>query len=160
MRPFVFTLVAAIALATPFVAGAAQPASVTIHALEFFPASGGGTASFVATGGIFGSGTSGTQDSTFGFPGSANSQLHRTALGVNGVDVNTTAQGTLTWAFGARCKFVSASQAVCAGTWHVIDATGAYAGAQGEGTLSDVLTFDSFGNATGDDTFAGRIHIQ
>jgi len=160
MRSFVFTLAAVAALGVPLAAGAAQPSQVTIHAIELFPASGGGTASFVATGGIFGSGTSGTQESTFRFPGSANSQLHRTALAVNGVDVNTTADGTLSWAFSARCKFVSASQAVCPGTWHVIGATGAYAGAQGEGTLSDVLTFDAFGNATGDDTFAGRIHIQ
>ena len=77
----------------------------------------------------------------------------------DGVDVNTTADGTFTWAFSGHCSFVSESQAVCSGVWHITGATGAYAGAQGEGTLSDVLTFDALGNATGDDTFTGRIQI-
>jgi hypothetical protein len=149
----------AVAAVCPFAASAAGPAPVTIHNIEFFPASGGATATFVATGGVFGAGTSGTQDSTFRFPGSLNSLAHRAAAVVNGVDVNTTAVGTFTWAFSGHCFFVSAIQAVCSGTWHITGATGAYAGAKGEGTLYDVLTFDAFGNATGDDTFTGRIQI-
>ena len=154
------TLVAiAVAATCTSAAAAAGPAAVTIHNTEVFPASGGATATFVATGGVFGAGTSGTQESTFRFPGSLNSAAHRHASVVNGVDVNTTADGTFTWAFSGHCSFVSESQAVCSGRWHITGATGAYAGAQGEGTLSDVLTFDAFGNATGDDTFTGRIQI-
>jgi hypothetical protein len=154
------TAVSALAVLYPLAATAGGPAAVTIHSTEFFPASGGATATFVATGGVFGSGTSGTQDSTFAFAGSRAGQLHRAAAVVHGVDVNMTAAGTFTWAFSAHCSFISATQALCGGTWHIVDGSGAYAGAQGEGTLSDLLTFDELGNATGDDTFTGRIQIK
>ena len=134
---------------------AAGPARITIHGTEFFPADGGpGSITFVAVGGAFGSGTNGTGVIVTGAPAGQSPRAF------HGVDMFTTASGTLTFSFRLNCTAPTATTAQCSGTWHIIDSSGAYAGSQGGGSVSDFFVTDQAGNTTGDDTWTGEIQLH
>jgi hypothetical protein len=142
-------VVAAIVTAVAGPAGAAGGAqAVSVTANEDFALG----STFTASGGIFGSGTEGVFFSTFEAQpiGETSRQITR------GEDTLISTEGTITWSFVARC--VAAFPAVtCDGSWHVTEATGAYAGAHGAGTLHGELNLLGGIAGTGTDTFTGRI---
>jgi len=130
------------------------PATVTIHGTEFFPADGGpGSITFVAAGGPFGSGTSGTGEILSSAP------VGKSQTAFRGVDRFTTASGTLTFRWRLDCAVPTPTAQECRGRWHIVDSSGSYAGAQGGGSVFDVFTTDAVGNTTGDDTWSGKIRL-
>src|SRR5256885_13346039 len=92
------------------------PATVTIHGTEFFPADGGpGSITFVAVGGPFGSGTSGT--------GEIVTSVATSPTTFRGVDRFTTATGTFSFRWRLDCVEPTPTTAQCGGRWHIIDST-------------------------------------
>jgi len=159
-------LVLGLALTAVFVtsAGAASPEAVTITAAELFPANGTPTISIQASGGIFGAGISGTGATEQVIVGSGSAYLHRRAVQYHGVDVYTTADGSITFNWQFNCKYTSTTDSTCSGPWHITDATGDYAGAQGGGTAIDLCvdhyTGDTYTHTTCDDTLTGKVQAS
>jgi hypothetical protein len=142
---------------------AATPEPVTITADEFFGASGDTVITLEATGGVFGTGSSGTGESFQQTKGSVNAGSHRLPLVIHGVDVYTFGAGAITFKWQFNCVYSSATDAVCSGPWHITGGTGAYEGAQGGGTAVD-LCVDEYNGPGGtysatvcSDTLTGKI---
>jgi hypothetical protein len=159
--------VAVSALATG--AGAASPQQVTIYATEFFAANGDQQITIEATGGVFGTVSSGTGQSYMQATGSLTSSSHRRAAEYHGVDVYTTtsgdAQGAITFKWQFTCMYTSDIHSVCSGPWHITDGSGDYEAAAGGGTAIDQC--DDEYNGAGDtysgtrcsDTLTGKIQV-
>ena len=116
----------------------------------------------VASGGVFGSGTTGTAVITDGVPGFI-------ACGQtfcdNGQDVYTLSKGTITrtWSVvmqGIDMTATSASTYTFSGTWRIPSGTGAYSGAQGSGKVNGVCLLDVSGNSVCQQTTTGRMQIE
>jgi hypothetical protein len=152
-----------LALATS--AGAAAPESVTIHADEFFPASGAATITIEAAGGLFGTSIPGTGETQQYTTGSATSLNHRSAAEYHGVDVYRTAQGAITFKWQFTCMYTSDIHSVCSGPWHITDGSGDYEGAQGGGTAVDQCDDEyngaggAYSGTTCSDTLVGKIQV-
>jgi hypothetical protein len=126
-----------------------------MHGIEFFPADGGpGSITFVAVGGPFGSGINGTGVIVSSAPVGSSQQAFQ------GVDMFTTASGTLTFSFRLFCTAPTAPTSQCRGTWHIFDSSGSYAGAQGGGSVADFFFTDQAGNTTGNDTWIGKVQLD
>jgi hypothetical protein len=135
---------------------------VTIHADELFPASGTPTIVIQAQGGIFGEDViSGVGQTEQVLLGSETSNLHRVAAQYHGVDVYTTADGSITFKWQFTCMYTSDVDSLCQGPWHITGADGAYTGSQGGGTAIDECvdhyTGDTYTSTTCSDTLTGKI---
>jgi hypothetical protein len=120
-----------------------------------------------ATGGVFGTGSSGTGQSYMQATGSLTSSSHRRAAEYHGVDVYTTtsgdAQGAITFKWQFTCMYSTAVDSVCSGPWHITGGSGAYEGAQGGGTAVDQCVDDYSGTEYIDtrcsDILTGKIQV-
>jgi hypothetical protein len=142
-----------ITAAFPLAAAGAQPEATTMHFLENYGSSPATGTLVLASGGIFGAGTSGT------FVTPCRPFNGRVAV-FHCVDTTTTPDGTFSFAINVHYRDISDTQSIGEGTWHIVDGTGAYAGAQGEGTFTDIITFPAVGDPTGESFWTGRTHFQ
>jgi hypothetical protein len=147
-----FMTAAALVVAAAVVAGSAAAAGgraglVTVVAHESLFT---GTASFEASGGIFGAGTTGT------FQANVTQQpITGTSWVITrGTDTLTSSTGSVTWSLIGLCQTAAFPVIDCNGLWSVSSATGAYAGARGAGTFHGVL---NLATGVGTDTFKGVI---
>jgi hypothetical protein len=144
---------------------AATPKSVTITADEFFGATGDTVIALEATGGMFGTLSTGTGESFQQTKGSVTSTGHRVPLVIHGVDVYTFGAGAITFNWQFNCMYTSPTEAVCSGPWHITSGTGAYEGARGGGTAIDLCVdhYDgpdgAYSATTCSDTLTGKIQV-
>jgi len=142
---------------------AATPEPVTITADEFFGASGDTVITLEATGGVFGTSSTGTGESFQQTKGSVTSSSHRVPLVIHGVDVYTFGAGSITFNWQFNCVYSSDTDSVCSGPWRITSGTGAYEGAQGGGTAIDLCVdhYDgpdgAYSATTCSDTLTGKI---
>jgi hypothetical protein len=172
MRRRVLLLGAIASLATAGsapLAGATPPQGVTITIAETFHT----TAPFVtgditASGGVFGSGTTGTLAS-LGFKPVAFAVKFppRDHLFVyTAEDEYTFAGGTFRIDFEASCNLVSIdfeteqTVANCSGSWQVNGGTGSYSRLKGTGTFTETQELNFSQAGTGSITLVGKMHVD
>jgi hypothetical protein len=141
----------AVAALFPLSAAAVKPEATTMHLLPQIPGDSPPYGTLDASGGIFGDGVTGT----FVTPCRYNRGTFHC------VNTTTTTNGsTFSFAEQGFCREpLSATQVFCEGTWHLVDGTGDYVGAQGEGTFTAILTFPEDGQAFGESWWTGRTHF-
>jgi hypothetical protein len=143
-----------LAAVLPLSAAAVRPEVTTMHLLPQLPSDGSPAyGTLDASGGVFGDGVNGTFVAPCRF----------TSGGSFCVNTTTTPNGTFSFAEHARCRLLTATQLAtelfCEGTWHLVDGTGDYTGAQGGGTFTAILTFPEAGDAFGESWWTGRTHF-
>jgi hypothetical protein len=155
-------------------AAATPPQAVTITIDETFyapPAVPAVTGDITASGGVFGSETSGTLASVafkpVAFPGRGVPYPFPDHVFVyTATDEYTFAGGTFEIKFEASCNLTSidfetgATVAACAGNWQVNGGTDSYARLRGTGTFTETQSLDAAGAGTGSITLTGRMHAD
>ncbi len=137
---------------------------ITIRESAFYPSNFNpalAEAVAVASGGVFGAGTTGTTVITDGVPGFSPC---RQTFCDNGQDVYTFSKGTITrtWRVvmqGIDMTATTATTFTFSGTWRIPSGTGAYAGAEGSGKVSGVCLADVSGNSVCQETSTGQMQI-
>ncbi len=157
-------------LASP-AAAASPPQPVTITIDETFyapPVVPAVTGNITASGGVFGSETTGTLASVafkpVAFPGRGVPYPFPDHVFVyTATDQYTFAGGTFQIKFEASCNLTSvdfetgASVMACAGNWQVNGGTDSYARLKGTGTFTETQNLDYAGAGTGSITLTGKI---
>ncbi len=156
----VVVLAGIVALLSISAASAADQSKITIRESAFYPSNFGtapAEAVAVASGGVFGAGTTGTTVITDGVPGfSACGQTFCD----NGQEVYTFPRGTITVTWQVVMQATSAYTFTFMGTWRIASGTGAYAGAQGSGKVAGPCLADVSGNSVCLETRTGQMQIE
>jgi hypothetical protein len=158
-------VVAALSVAIPL-AGATPPEPISVALEETFTGSGV-VGTFEASGGVFGSSTSGTMESVSYKPGgfSIPSKDHFNVF--TATDQYTTSFGSFLVAFEGSCAVLEIdldtldATLACAGNWQVNGGTGDYARLKGTGTFDEVQNINLL-DLTGDGTLelSGQMHTD
>jgi hypothetical protein len=154
---------AAFATLTP-VATATPPEAVSMTIVETFNPTIG---TFAASGGIFGSQTTGTSTGVYFRVDSFSFRSPDHFIVFSAANLVTTGAGSFTIVFEASCQFdtfdpaTGDGTAVCAGNWLVNGGTGAYEQLQGTGTFAEPETTNVYNNTGGGtNTLVGRLHVR
>jgi hypothetical protein len=159
-------LVAATAAFATFipVATATSPGAVSMTIVETFNPTIG---TLTASGGIFGSQTTGTSTGVFFRVDSFSFRTPEHFIVFSAANLVTTDAGSFLVVFEASCQFITFDPetgdgtAVCSGNWQVNGGTGAYERLQGTGTFTEPETTNVNNNTGGGtNTLVGQLHLR
>jgi hypothetical protein len=145
-------------------ATAASPDSVSMTIVETFNPTIG---TFTASGGIFGSQTTGTSTGVYFKLDSFSSRSPEHFIVFSAANRVSTDAGSFLVVFEASCRFdtfdpaTGDGTAVCSGNWQVNGGTGAYERLQGTGTFTEPETTNVYNNTGGGtNTLVGRLQLR
>lgn len=157
---------AAAVVLVPLAPGATRPDPVTIELDEIFTGSDPAvTGTFTASGGVFGTATTGEMESVSYKPGGVTFTSRDHFIVYTATDLYTTDAGSFSVSFEGKCAFAGFEDpiftAACSGNWQVNGGTGSYTLLKGTGAFDEVQEIDvNTGVGDGFVTLIGRMHTD
>jgi hypothetical protein len=157
-------VVAVFAVAAPAASASGPPDAVSMTIVETFNPTVG---TFMASGGVFGDGTTGTSTGEWFKFDSFSLTSHDHFIVFKAGNLIVTADGSFEIVFDGSCQFITFdpetgdATAICSGNWQINGGTGAYDGLQGTGSWNEPeATNVYFNTGGGTDTLTGRLHVR